>query len=104
MKKPQNKKATLYHRFITFLGCKVVRASLLKRIENSQKKFVIEQYKELLDRVIPPMLEELKHKAKFCMLRLPPERVKAKFYRDLANLVRRLKAQVAAELEYITNT
>jgi len=65
-------------------------SELLKRAEEEHRSFEVEQYREILERIIPPMLQELKYNAKLCISRLPAERVKAKFYRDLASLVRRL--------------
>lgn len=50
--------------------------------------------------IIPLMLKELKMNAKVCSSRLPPERVKAKFYRSLASLLRHLMVQVKADLEH----
>jgi hypothetical protein len=73
---------------------------LLKRAEEEHRNFEIEQYREILERVIPPMLEEFKYNAKLCMSELPPETVKAKFYRGLASVVRHLKAQFKADMEY----
>jgi hypothetical protein len=73
---------------------------LLKKAEEEHRKFEIEQYREILERIIPPMLEEFKYNAKLCMSKLPPERVKARFYRSLASVVRHLKAQVKAHMEY----
>jgi len=75
-------------------------SELLKRAEEERRNFEVEQYREILERIIPPMLQELKYNAKLCMSRLPAERVKAKFYRDLASLVRRLLAQYKANMEY----
>jgi hypothetical protein len=75
-------------------------SELLKRAEEEHRNFEVEQYREILERIIPPMLQELKYNAKLCMSRLPPERVKAKFYRDLASVVRHLKAQLKSDMEY----
>jgi hypothetical protein len=76
---------------------------LLKKAEEEHRKFEIEQYKEILERLIPPMLEEFKYNAKLCMSRLPPERVKAKFYRSLTSIIRHLKVQINADMEYAMN-
>jgi hypothetical protein len=73
---------------------------LLKKAEEEHRNFEIEQYREILERIIPPMLEEFKYNAKLCMSRLPPERVKAKFYRNLASVVRHLMVQFKADMEY----
>jgi hypothetical protein len=73
---------------------------LLKKAEEGHRNFEIEQYREILERIIPPMLEEFKYNAKICTSRMPPERVKAKFYRGLASVVRHLKAQVKADMEH----
>jgi hypothetical protein len=73
---------------------------LLKKADEEHRNFEIEQYTEILERIIPPMLEEFKYNAKLCTSRLPPERVKAKFYRSLASVVRHLKAQVKADMEH----
>jgi hypothetical protein len=34
---------------------------LLKKAEEEHRKFEIEQYREILERIIPPMLEEFKY-------------------------------------------
>jgi hypothetical protein len=90
------------HHIAFFLfGVVMSRVSeLLKRAEEEHRSFEVEQYREIIERIIPPMLQELKYNAKLCMSRLPAERVKAKFYRDLASLVRRLLAQYKANMEY----
>jgi hypothetical protein len=72
-------------------------AELLSRMENGHKKFVKEQYDQLLESIIPSMLSELEANAKLCLSRLPPERVKAKFYRNMASMVRKLEHQVKVE-------
>jgi hypothetical protein len=53
-------------------------SELLKKAAEGHRNFEIEQYREVLERIIPPMLRELKYNAKLCMSRLPPVKLAEK--------------------------
>jgi len=59
------------------------------------------QYKDLLDRHIPPLIKELEENINYSERRLPPEHEIAIFYRNVLDTVQKLQKQIEKNLEEI---
>jgi len=53
-----------------------------------------EQYKDLLERHIPPLLKDLEGNAKYYQTKLPPQHEITRFYEKLLDTVQKLKLRI----------